>query len=93
MDRPVSLGCSESLSMIRNRVELPDTVGDVVLTEDAGDCLVASVCFNDSFKSTVKLYEDRSREEALPKFVEGGLLSFSPKEGNVLSQFRQRPGL
>ena len=79
--------------MIFNRVELLDTIRDMVLTEDAGDCLVASVCFNDSFESAVKLCEDRSREEALPKFVEGSLLSVSPREGNVFSQFSQRPGL
>jgi len=84
---PVSLGCHQSLSMICNRVELLDAVGDVVLAEDARDCLVASVCFDDSFESAVKLCEDRSREEALTEFIKSGLLSFSPREGNVFSQF------
>ena len=46
--------------MIFNRVGLLDAVGDVVLAEDAGDCLLASVCFNDSFESAVKLYKDSS---------------------------------
>jgi len=79
--------------MIFNRVELLDAIGDVVLSEDTGDCLVASIFFNDSFESAVKLCEDRSREEALPEFVKSSLLSFFPREGKVFSQFSQRPGL
>ena len=43
--------------MILNRIELLDTIGDIVLAEDTGDCLVASICFNDSFESAVELCE------------------------------------
>ena len=57
--------------MVLNRVQLLNSVFDVVLTEDASYSLVASIGFHDYFKSTIELCENGSREESLAEVIEG----------------------
>ena len=70
--------------MVLNRVELLNSVLDMVLTEDASYSLLTSIGFHDCFECTIPLREYGGRHELLPKVVKGLLLFIVPREWYVL---------
>ena len=71
--------------MVLNRVQLLNSVFDVVLTEDASYSLVTSIGFHDRFECTIPLREYGGRHELLPEVVKGLLLFIATRELYVLT--------
>ena len=57
----------------------------MILAEDARDCLITSIYLDYSFKSMVKLCEDRYREKELFNLIEESLWDLFLRERNIFS--------
>ena len=64
-------------------------IDDVVLSQDASNCLIASIIFYDCYKGSIKLGEDRSCQECYFKVVKGLLLCMSTSNRNIFCQVDQ----
>ena len=64
MDWPIALCCGDSFCVVLDGVELLNSVDDVVLRQDACDCMVAGIGFHNSLEGTIELREDRGGYES-----------------------------
>ena len=86
MDWPVALCRGEGFCVVLNWMKLLASVHDMVLRQDASNCLIASLSFHDCFEGSIELGEDGSGEESCSEFVVRLLLCMFTGEGNIFCQ-------